>query len=71
MSKKQISLLLFFVRDETSDDSSHDDNAELPTHELSKPGHNAYSSVEVISWSFDCHNAKGKEGYCPVLCSQL
>ena len=35
--------------------------AELPTPELSKPGHNAYSSVEVINESFDRHNPKGTE----------
>ena len=35
--------------------------AELPTTELTKPGHNAYSLVEDINWSFDRHNAKGTE----------
>ena len=36
-------------------------NAEIPTPELSKSGHNSYSSVEVINRSFDRHNATGTE----------
>ena len=36
-------------------------STEFPTPELSKPGHHAYLSVEVINQSFDRHNAKRTE----------